>query len=417
MTRLDFPKNGMGWQAIEQAMRAARAEDQPWQGPRLFKPAYFAGDDVVEVANKAYEMYISDNALYGHTAFPSIGRYEDEVVGFVLDLMNAPEGAGGSVTSGGTESIIMGVKTARDWARAHKPGVRRPEMVVPRTAHPAFDKAAHLLGVEVVRMAHSPGFRADVQGMAEAITESTIMLVGSAPPYPYAATDPIDEISSLAQRHGLWLHVDACYGGFILPFARKLGRPVRNFDFSVPGVSSISVDVHKFGYANKGISTLLLRDAGHERFQRTTFDAWPAGLYSTPNIIASRSGGAAASAWAVIHYLGEKGFLAVVDRVLGIRDRFLAGIRAIEGLEVWGEPDTYQFMFGSSAFDIFAVADLMDERGWRIGRAKEPPSILLAINAAHEESADQFLADLGEVVADVRAGGLRGKPTTAIYAM
>src|SRR5262249_44724153 len=164
-----------------------------------------------------------------------------------------------------------------------------------------------MFGVTAFRMAESPGFRADIRGMTDAFNDHTIMLVGSAPPYLYGTTDSLGDLSALAQRHGLWLHVDACIGGFILPFARQLGRPVPEFDFTLAGVTSISVDVHKFGYANKGVSVLLLRDKSDEQFQRSTFDAWPAGRYSTPNITGSRSGGAIASAWAVMHFLGQDG--------------------------------------------------------------------------------------------------------------
>lgn len=417
MTNRLFPVHRHSWDDVKAAMINARKGDLPWRDKRLFKPAYFAGEDVVEVANKAYQMYISDNALYGHTAFPSIGKYESEVVRMVLELLNAPDGAGGSVTSGGTETLTMAVKTARDWAREHKSRARQPEIVLPRTAHPAFNKAAHLLGVRVVRMTDSPDFRADIDGMARAINRNTIMLAGSAPPYPYGATDPIDQLSNLALEHDLWLHVDGCIGGMILPFARKLGFPIRDFDFDLPGVTSISVDIHKFGYANKGISTILLRDAALERYQRTTFDEWPAGIYSTPNIIGSRSGGAAASAWAVMNYLGEEGYLDTVRRMLAIRDRFLAGIRAIDGLEVWGVPDAYQFMFGSNAFDILAVADGMEDRGWLGGRAMEPPSILLMINATHESIIDDYMTDLAEVVKAVKAGAIKARKTDAVYAV
>jgi len=417
MTDRRFPECGRSWDEVRREMETARQGDLPWRHARIFKPSYFAGEDIVGVANAAHEMYISDNALYGGSSYPSLGRYETEVVAMLLDLLNAPEGAGGSVTAGGTESNMMAVKTARDWARMHRPQARAPEIVLPRTAHPSFDKAAHMFGVSAIRMAESPGFRADLDGMTAAVNDNTIMLVGSAPPYPYGTTDSIVDLSRLAQRHGLWLHVDACIGGFILPFARQLGRPVPDFDLAVPGVTSISVDIHKFGYANKGVSALLLRDTTHERFQRTTFDAWPSGLYSTPSITGSRSGGAIASAWAVMNYLGRDGYLERVKALLDIRDRIMAGIRSVRELEVWGDPHAYNFAFGSRLLAIEAVADGLVDRKWVVGRALEPPSIQLMINMAHKDIVDEFLGDLATTVSDVKAGRVVSRGTKAVYAV
>jgi glutamate/tyrosine decarboxylase-like PLP-dependent enzyme len=397
-------------------MLAARANDLPWRAPRIFKPAYFAGEDLVEVANAAYQMYVSDNALYGNSAFPSIGRYEREVVGMLLELMDAPPGAGGSITGGGTESNMMAVKAARDWAREAKPRATAPEMVLPRTAHPSFEKAAHMFGVKPVRMAASVDWRADVAGMAAAINENTVMIVGSAPPYPYGTTDPIAALSALAERHRLWLHTDACLGGFILPFARRLGREVPDFDFALPGVTSISIDAHKFGYCNKGVSILLLRDAALERFQRTSFEDWPSGMYSTPNIIGSRSGGAIASAWAVMNYLGLEGYQERVRVILSIRDRLFAAIRAA-GLEIIGEPDAYNFAFTGAGLDMHAVADALESRGWTVGRANEPSSIQLMVNRAHDESVEDFGRDLNVAVDDVRAGRVRVSGAKSVYAV
>ncbi|MFO0996015.1 MAG: aspartate aminotransferase family protein [Alphaproteobacteria bacterium] len=417
MTNRLFPQSGRSWDEVKVQMETLRRDDLPWHHARIFKPAYYAGDDLVRVANAAYDMYISDNALYGGTSYPSIGRYETEVVAMLLELLDAPEGAGGSVTAGGTESNMMAVKAARDWARVRRPGARDPEMLLPRSAHPSFDKAAHMFGVKPVRMAESPNFRADVNAMEKAINENTIMLVGSAPPYPYGTTDPIDALSVLAARHDLWLHVDSCIGGFILPFARQLGYSIPAFEFSLPGVTSISVDVHKFGYANKGISVLLLRDKALEAYQRTTFDAWPSGLYSTPNITGSRSGGAIASAWAVMNYLGRDGYKERVRAILAIRDRIIEGIRSVPGLEVWGEPHAYNFSFGSRRIDIDAVADGLADRDWLVGRALEPPSIQLMVNMGHKDIVDAFIADLGAAVRDVEAGRRKSRGEKAVYAI
>ena len=263
----------------------------------------------------------------------------------MLDLLHAPDGAGGSTTAGGTESILMAMKAARDWAREHRPVSGAPEVVVPKTAHAAFDKGAEWLGMKVVRMGRSEGWRADVAGMADAIGENTVMIAGSAPPYPYGETDPIEELAQLAQEHDLWMHSDGCIGGMILPFMKALGDAIPPFDFAVPGVTSMSVDMHKFGYAHKGISLCLLRDRALERYHRTTFDGWPAGTYSTPTITGTRSGGGVASAWAVMTHLGEEGYLRIHEVQRRIRERLIEGIGAIEGLAVLGHPHALHVTF------------------------------------------------------------------------
>ena len=275
---------------------------------------------------------------------------------------------------------------------------------MPKTAHAAFDKGAAWLGMRIVRMAGSEGWRADVAGMAEAMTENTVMIAGSAPPYPYGETDPIEEIAALAVEHNLWMHSDGCIGGMILPFMAMLGEPIPPFDFAVPGVTSMSVDMHKFGYAHKGISLCLLRDKALERYHRTTFEGWPAGTYSTPTITGTRSGGAVASAWAVMTTLGEEGYLCIYEAQRRIRDRLVAGIRAIDGLVVLGRPHALHVTFYADGFDIFAVEEGTAARGWRSIRMREPDSILLWLNMKHAESIDAYLADLAEVTADVRRG-------------
>ncbi len=418
MTKGKFPTRKRSWSEVEAAMEEARQQDIPWHGEHMFLGgSYYAGDDVVEVANQAYQMYINYNALFAGKQFPSLSRYAAEVVDALLDLLNAPPGAGGSLTSGGTESIMMAVNTAQAWARDHRPRAAQPEIVLPRAAHPAFDKAAHLMGIKTVRMSESPEFRADVAGMARAINDNTIMIAGSAPAYSYGVTDPIAELATLAAKDGLWLHVDACHGGFVLPFARKLGYAVPDFDFELAGVTSISVDVHKLGYANKGVSALLFRDEKLEAYQRYTFDEWPSGLYTTRNLTGSRSGGGLASAWAVLNYLGEEGYLEIVGEILDARRRLVDGIGSMEELEVWGEPHAYLIAFGSKSLDIFAVHEGMADRGWLSNLALEPPSIHLFLDRSNATGVDRYLRDLAEVVEEVKAGRIRSRGEQAVYAV
>ena len=411
-----FPAKGRNWEEIKAAMEDARSEDLPWYDGRVFKPAYFTGDDVVDVANKAYEMHMCDNLLYSRTSFPSLGRYEDEVVDMLRDLLRAPASAGGGLTTGGTESNVMAIKTARDWARRHRPDVTQPEIVASNTVHMSVDKAAHLLGIKLVKVDVGEDLRADVNAMAQVINSNTILLIGSSPPYVYGEVDPISEFAVLAEENDLWLHVDACLGGFILPFARKLGYSIPDFDFQVPAVTSMSIDLHKYGYAAKGVSALVFRDKGlgdHRGFAVESL----AGMYATPNIVGSRSGGAPASAWAVMQYLGEEGYLRSVERILNIRQRFLDGIRAIDGLEILGEPHAYNFGFTSTSFDMYAVADGMADRGWVSSRVTSPRAIFLMVHRAHEPSVDDYLSDLAEVVDAVVAGKIKSRDATDVSAV
>ena len=412
-----FPAKRSDWSQLKAQMETGRGQDVPWHDGRSFKPAYYAGEEVLEVATEAYAMYINQNALYSRSGYPSLHQYESEVVAMMLEMLNAPEGAGGNLTTGGTETNFMAVKTARDWARSRNGAVDSPQIIVPRSAHPSFDKAGEMLGVEVVRMRHSPDYLADIEAMAAHIGERTIMLVGSAPPYPYGQTDPIAEIAALARDHHLWMHVDGCLGGFILPFARERDPSIPDFDLGVPGVTSISADIHKYGYAAKGVSALLLVDAGLEEHQRSTFDDWPSGLYSTANVMGSRSGGAVASAWAVMNHLGREGYTEIVSNLIDVRERFVEGIESVEGLKVIAKPHAFNFAFLAEGFDIYAVADGMIDRGWTLGRAAEPPSIQLMINLSHQPVVEAFVDDLAQVSKDARTGRITARTTDSIYAI
>lgn len=416
MSNNHLPPHGRNWEKVKAEMEASQKTDSPWYSERMFiGGSYFGGEDVLRVANEAYQMYINYNALYATKIFPNLVRYESDIVDTLLEMMNAPTRASGSITTGGTESLMMAVKTAHAWAHEHRLGTTSPEIVVPHAAHPAFDKAAHLMGIKTVRLTHSPDFRADVDAMKHVINNNTIMLVASAPSYPFGITDPIPEVAGLAEKHGLWLHVDACHGGFVFPFARKLGYCIPDYDFAVPGVTSISVDVHKLGYANKGVSTLLLRDSGLETYQRYNFEDWPAGTYSTQNLMGSRSGGGLASAWAVMNYLGEAGYLERVNRILDTRKRFVDGIQRIDGLEVWGEPEAYLIAFGSNIFDIFAVDEVMAKRGWLSSRLLYPRAIHLFLDMSHTRIVDDYLHDLAEVVTAAKADKVQSRESGAWY--
>jgi len=410
-----FADEGLSRAALDAEMDALRHTDRRWNDPKNLRASYDAGEDVVAVANAAYAAHIGDNAIYGASSYPSLRRYEDGVVAMVCEMLNAPEGAVGSVTTGGTESITMAVKTARDWARAVKPRVTVPEIVLPRTAHPAFNKAAELLGLNVVRMGRSVDYRADLDGMRRAIGPNTIMLVGSAPPYPYGLVDPIEELGALADKYDLWLHVDGCVGGFVLPFVRELGHAVPAFDFEVPGVSSMSVDLHKYGWSGRGASVLVIRDEARATHQGFSFEAWPAGIYRTANIAGSRNGGAVASAYAVMRYLGRTGYRERVAAMLETKRRIAEGLERIEGLRVLGAPEGSHFSIMGDGLDVFAVGDGLDERGWSFARGVDPNTLQLLLNPRHGAIVDEFLADIGEVARLVQEGKIQSRDVGAVY--
>ena len=266
-----FPETGRDWDALEHEMIEASRDDLPWRTGRTHKTAFHASDDVLEVVEKTYTKYLGDNALYTGF-FKSLWKFEKEILGMTAEMLNGDAATAGITTAGGTESNLIAVKAARDYARTHRPLARAPEILCARTAHPSFNKAADILGLTVVRVPHGADYRADVAAMANAVTDDTVMIVGSAPCWSFGVIDPIPALAELATGHGLWMHVDACVGGFISPWIRRLGYPIDDFDLGVAGVWSISADAHKYGYAAKNISTLSFRSAALRDLTRFHFE-------------------------------------------------------------------------------------------------------------------------------------------------
>ncbi|MGE0713893.1 MAG: aspartate aminotransferase family protein [Alphaproteobacteria bacterium] len=408
-----IPEKGRPWPAIKGDLDAAKAHDFSWRDGRMAVYYYFLDDDLMRVQQEAYTSYWIENGL-GQRAFPSLKKLEDDVLGMGLDLLKAPPGGAASFTSGGSESIFLAMLAARNWAREEK-GIDRPTAVLPRTAHPTFDRAAHYLGVKVIRVPTTRNdFRADVAAIERALTPETVMIVGSAPNYPFGVFDPIVDLGALAQRRGLWLHVDACVGGFIAPWARRIGYDIPPFELDVPGVSSMSADLHKYGMTAKGASMLLLADGSRKRFHSFEFENWERGKYAAVTTQGSRPGGAVAAAWAVLNYLGADGYMRCAKLVMDTKARLVAGIEAIPGLEVLQPHDLCIFVYRSADpdLDIAAVADAMGRRGWLIGRQSEPPGIHLALNPNHEVMVEPYLRDLREAVAEARGTVADAKAAT-----
>jgi glutamate/tyrosine decarboxylase-like PLP-dependent enzyme len=382
-------------------MRVLREQDAKWRDGKTWSLVYHVDDEITEFLKEAYGMFSAENGL-NPMAFPSLKRFEAEVVAMTANLLGGDEEAAGNMTSGGTESILMAVKTAREWARARHPAIKSPEMILPATVHPAFEKAAHYFSVKAVHIPVLDDFRADVEAARTSITAQTILMVGSAPSYPQGVVDPIPELARLAAENNLLFHVDACVGGFMLPFVRKLGYPVPEFDFRVPGVTSISVDLHKYAYASKGASVILYRTRELRRHQFFVHTDWSGGIYASPTMTGTRPGGAIAAAWAIMNHLGEEGYLAITDTVMKTVTKLREGIHSIDGIHILGEPAMSILAIGSDNLNVYEIGDELAVRGWYMDRQQFPSSLHLTVTYAHSRVAAEFLTDLAQAVKRAR---------------
>ncbi len=403
---LALPSQGSSKKDVLASMRTARDHDVKWHEGRAFGLVYHINDEIDALLKEAYTMFFSENGL-NPTAFPSIRKFESEVLAMTASLLGGDENVCGNMTTGGTESLLMAIKTARDWARQLHPHITHPEVILPMTAHPAFEKAAEYFDVNLIQVPVDSDFRADLDTMRQAITPNSIMMVGSAPSYPHGVIDPISELAALAQENGLLFHTDACVGGFLLPFARKLGYPIPDFDFNVPGVTSISADLHKFGYAAKPASVILYRNPELRRHQMFVSINWPGGIYPSPTMTGSRAAGPIAAAWAVMNHLGESGYLEITKTVMETTHIFQDGINNIPGLKVLSNPEMSVFAIASDSLDVYEVADELDQRGWHLDRQHFPRCLHVTINHVHSKIAAEFLADLASAAAIVRKPSLR----------
>jgi len=399
-----IPQRGHARESLLAEMGGFASEDADYKAARTWSLVYWAGEEHHALVKEAYNLFMATNAL-NPMAFRSLKRMEREVVQMTAGLLGGDEATVGTMTSGGTESLLLAVKTYRDRARKRRPWVRRPNMVVPSTIHVAFDKAAHLFGVRKRAVAVGSDGRADVAAMARAVDRNTILLAGSAPQYPHGAVDPIPELAALALERRLPLHVDACFGGFILPWLERLGVAMPAWDFRVPGVTSISADVHKFGYAPKGASVILYRDVAILRHQFFVATGWSGGIYASPSLPGTRPGGAIAAAWASLMGLGEDGFMALAERTWQAAEALREGIRGIPELTLLGRPESPIVTYGvrDGAVDLFAVADQLQARGWAVDRQQDPPSVHCSATGNHLAVVPDYLADLRAAVEYVKA--------------
>ena len=406
MTSIRLPQHSQSKQAVLDTMKAARDHDVKWREGRVFSLVFNAGDEVSDVLKEAHNLYFAENGL-NPTAFPSLKKFETEVASMVAALLNGDDDVVGNMTTGGTESLLMAVKTARNYTRAKQPEIKTPEVILPVTAHPAFEKAAEYFDVKMVHVPVREDYRANIAAMEAAITPSTIMLVGSAPSYPQGVVDPIRDLAQVAVKHNLLLHVDACVGGMLLPFVRKLGHTIPDFDFAVPGVTSMSCDLHKYGYAAKGASVILYRNSALRRHMFFSYINWSGGVYVSPTMTGTRPGGPIAAAWAIMNFLGEEGYLKLVNVVMQAAQKIQEGVAALPDVRILSNPDMSVLAIASDKFDVYQIGDELTLRGWHLDRQQFPPSLHMTIVPAHALVADQFLSDLKDSLAVVKKPSVR----------
>jgi sphinganine-1-phosphate aldolase len=396
-----FPVNGTPGQLVLREMKDIKSNDASWKEGRMFGYIYYPGEDLAGPIEEAYRMFMTDNAL-NPSFFRSLRKFESEVVAMIADLLHAGPEAAGSMTSGGTESILMAVKSARDKAIACRPMIRKPEMIIPSSAHPAFHKAAHYLGVTVKCTAVRADKRADSDAIRNAISPDTILLVASAPCYPHGVVDPVAEIGELAVKHDLPFHVDACVGGMMLPFLSELGYQVPLFDFRVPGVTSVSVDIHKYGYSSKGSSVIIYKNHELRRHQFFVYTEWSGGLYGSPTTLGTRSGGPIAAAWATIMLIGRDGYRKIAEQVMNASVKLRNEINSIPHLRVVSNPEMSMFAFTSDELDIFEIGDALSEKGWHLDRIQHPDCLHLIISNQNVNQVDNFILALRDSVDSVK---------------
>lgn len=413
-----MPRRGLPSEDVLAQLMAMKQGDQDWRGGRVFSLVYSAGDEVHELLQDALSLYSAENGL-NVLAFPSIGTMQHDIVSNTATLLGADDPASGGavegyLTSGGTESLLQAVKTARDVARNER-GIARPQVVVGESAHAAFTKAADYFDVDLIRIPVGADFRVDVDALADACTDSTIMVVGSAPTYPQGVVDPIADIASLAHERGILCHVDACMGGFLLPFLTELGRFSEPFDFRLPGVTSMSADVHKYGYASKGVSVILYRTHELARHQVFATSDWLGGFYASTAMAGTRPAGPIAAAWAVLMHIGLEGYLELTRTAHDAARELRAGIEAIEGLELRGNPPATVMAFGAqdpATLDIFAVGERLAAEGWYLDRQHRPDSLHATVHAGSAGTVPYLVRDLRHAVKATGTARTENRSTT-----
>lgn len=403
-----LPSEGLSCDAIRQRLNHKAAKDlHITEGSSKVSGAlYMAGQEHLELLLEAYGIYSHTNPL--HTdVWPSMRQLESDVIAMTASMLGGGVKGNphvcGAMTGGGSESILTMMKASRDYAR-HVRGIRQPEMIIGDSAHAAYFKGAEYFKIRLVMVPVGPDYRLSGKAVRKAVTRNTILVIASAPGFPHGVVDHVVDIAKVTRRYNLLLHVDACLGGFVLPFARKLGYPIPPFDFSVEGVTSMSVDTHKFGMAHKGTSVILYHSKQLRQYQYTKITEWTGGLYISPGFAGSRSGALIATAWASLVHMGQQGFMDVTQKLMQAASEFAEGVKKIDGLEVVGKPDMCVVAIKSTSkqLNIYKVNDLMSQRGWHLNALQFPSSVHMCFTAQHTKVVPELLQDLQDSVAALK---------------
>ena len=415
-----LPRNGLRKKDVINIMEDIHEKEiSKWEDGYVSGAVYHGDQEHIEFLNQIYGFNSQSNPLHSDI-WPSATKFESEIVSMTASMLGADktdDGICGVVSSGGTESILLAMKTYRDRARKEK-NITRPEMIVPVTAHAAFDKAAQYFNIKIIHIPVGDDFRADVKATKKAITKNTIVIVGSSPCFPHGVIDPIEQLSELARKKGIGFHTDACLGGFVVPWAEKLGYDIVPVDFRLPGVTSISADTHKYGYAAKGTSVILYRGAELRRYQYFTITDWPGGLYFSPTFAGSRPGALSAACWAAMVSIGEKGYLNATRKILKTASIIKKGIQKIPELRILGDP-LWVIAFASDELNIYQVMDQMGRKGWSLNGLHKPACVHICVTLRHTRSGvgDRFIEDLKNSVAFVKANPDEKGEMAPVYGM
>lgn len=394
---MNFPQNGIPREQIFSELSKKKSSDPKWHDGHTMSLVYHYDDEHLDFLKNIYGLYMQENGL-NPLAFKSLKNMEDEVIQMVLNLFHAPDSGCGVVTTGGTESILLALRTYKEYGKKIK-GIKKPEAILPLTAHPAFMKACDYFDIKPIVIDSDADYKVDIHKVRAKINKNTIVIVGSAPQFPQGVLDPLDELSKMALEYDVPFHVDACVGGFYLPFLKN--PPV--FDYRLPGVTSISADLHKYGYAAKGASTLTYRDMKYMQHQFFVYENWPGGVYITSNIPGSKSGGPVACAWATLKFFGKSGYEKLTQDTQDVADYVMNQINSLFPMCVTGKPVMSIFGFQSldPKFDIYRVAEIMHGKGWQIDRQIRPRGLHMMITINHKKVAEKLCADMKEAVQKV----------------
>ncbi|XP_061692714.1 sphingosine-1-phosphate lyase 1 [Syngnathoides biaculeatus] len=414
-----LPSKGLSQsQVLDKISEYQTLNEVQWQTGCVSGAVYWGDETLTKLLVKVYGDFAWSNPLHPDI-FPGVRKMEAEVVRMACTLFHGGPNSCGTVTSGGTESILMACKAYRDMA--YERGVKYPEILAPVSVHAAFDKAAHYFGMKLVHIPlNTKTMQVDVKAMKRAINKNTAMLVCSAPQFPHGIMDPIEDVAKLAVHYNLPLHVDACLGGFLIVFMAKAGYSLAPFDFRVKGITSISADTHKYGYAPKGSSVILYSDKKYRHYQYFVAPDWQGGIYASPSIAGSRPGGIVAACWATMMHMGENGYVDATRKIIHVARKIKTEVRKMKGVFVFGDPQVSVVAIGSNDFDIFRLSNALTSKGWNLNTLQYPSSIHICCTVLHTQPGvvERFVCDVREQVAIIMKNP-REKTTGmgAIYGM